>query len=248
MSQLRVAVVYPDLLGTYGDGGNGEILAARARWRGIETQLLQASSSDALPEAEIYCLGGGEDGPQVLAAERLIADGRLSAAVADGAVVLAVCAGFQIAGLCFPDAQGTSHEGLSLLGITTTKGRGPRAVGELAADVLEASEGGLDLPRLTGFENHGGVTTLVDGTRPLARVITGVGNGGPDRSEGAVAGRVIGTYLHGPVLARNPAMADLLLALSLGVELEPLDDSREELLRVERLSRASGREGSVPRP
>jgi lipid II isoglutaminyl synthase (glutamine-hydrolysing) len=234
---LRVAVVYPDLLGTYGDGGNGTILARRAEWRGYETELIQADSDRPLPEADIYCLGGGEDGPQVRAARSLIDDGTLARRVASGAVVLAVCAGFQIVGRAFPGADGAPHEGVGLLSMETVKGDGPRAVGEVLAEVT----GLPDLPVLTGFENHGGRTTLDAGTTPLAQVTTGVGNGGGDGSEGALAGRVVGTYLHGPLLARNPALADVLLAWALGgVSLAPVDDAAAERLRDERVATVAG--------
>ncbi|MGP0031013.1 MAG: type 1 glutamine amidotransferase [Acidimicrobiales bacterium] len=238
---LRIAVIYPDLLGTYGDGGNGLILARRAEWRGIEVALLQASSDAALPEADLYCLGGGEDGPQVRAARSLIDEGTLARRVARGAAVLAVCAGYQIVGSSFPGADDTPHEGVGLLGITTIKGVGPRAVGEVTAVVTEAATeglGGVVVPTLTGFENHGGVTTLSAEITPLARVVRGTGNGDGSGTEGAVAGRVVGTYLHGPVLARNPALADVLLGWALGtdvVALMPLDDSPHEALRAERL-------------
>jgi hypothetical protein len=234
---LRVAVVFPDLLGTYGDGGNGLILARRAEWRGRDVELLQAASDAPVPEADLYCLGGGEDGPQVRAARTLIDDGTLAGRVAQGAVVLAVCAGFQVVGRTFPGADGVPHEGVGLLDVDTVKGAGPRAVGEVLADVV----GVEGLPPLTGFENHGGVTTRSDGTRALGRVTTGTGNGDGDGSEGAVQGRVVGTYLHGPVLARNPALADLLLSWALDDEaLAPLDDRAEESLRDERLG-ATGR-------
>jgi CobQ-like glutamine amidotransferase family enzyme len=233
---LRVVVVYPDLLGTYGDGGNGLILARRAEWRGRDVELLQAASDGPLPDADIYCLGGGEDGPQVRAARTLIDDATLATRVADGAVVLAVCAGFQIVGRTFPGAAGDPHQGLGLLDIDTAKGTGPRAVGEVLVDPT-AVEG---LPTLTGFENHGGVTALAEGAVPLGPVTAGVGNG--DGSEGSVRGRVMGTYMHGPVLARNPALADLLLGWALGEEtLEPLDDSASEQLREERLATVGGR-------
>src|SRR5580692_942741 len=131
---LRIAVVYPDLLGTYGDGGNGVVLARRAEWRGHDVALLQAVSDRPLPEADIYCLGGGEDGPQVRAARALSDDGTLARRVADGAVVLAVCAGYQIVGTYFPGADGTPHPGLGLLDITTEKVDLPRAVGEVTAE------------------------------------------------------------------------------------------------------------------
>lgn len=235
---LRVAVVFPDLLGTYGDGGNGLILARRAEWRGVDVELLQAVSDAPVPEADIYCLGGGEDGPQVRAARTLIDDGTLAARVAEGAVVLAVCAGFQVVGRAFPGATGEVHEGVGLLDVETVKGAGPRAVGEVVAEVV----GLPGVPALTGFENHGGVTARGEGTGALGRVTAGVGNG--DGSEGAVQGRVVGTYLHGPVLARNPALADVLLSWALdGPALAPLDDAGAESLREERLGVAGRRRG-----
>jgi CobQ-like glutamine amidotransferase family enzyme len=235
---LRIAVVYPDLLGTYGDGGNGQILARRAEWRGRAAELLQATSDRPLPDADVYCLGGGEDGPQVRAARTLMDDGTLARRVGEGAVVLAVCAGFQVVGRSFPGADGEAHEGVGLLDVTTRKVTDPRAVGEVTAEPV-----GLDgLPVLSGFENHGGRTTLGEGVVALGRVTAGVGNGDGDGSEGAVSGRVVGTYLHGPVLARNPALADRLLSWALGhVTLPPLDDSAAESLRTERLATAGGR-------
>jgi CobQ-like glutamine amidotransferase family enzyme len=236
---LRVAVVYPDLLGTYGDGGNGLILARRAQWRGYEASLLQAPSDEPLPEADLYCLGGGEDGPQVRAARSLIDDGTLARRVADGAVVLAVCAGYQIVGRSFPGADGSPQEGVGLLDITTVKGDGARAVGEVVADATL-------VPTMTGFENHGGRTRLGVSAAPLARVLSGIGNGDGSGTEGAVAGHVLGTYLHGPVLARNPALADVLLAWALDLdpaELAPVDDSAATALRSERLGAVQGRRG-----
>src|SRR5579871_4387525 len=116
---LRIAVVYPDLLGTYGDGGNGLVLARRAERRGLPVELLQARSGDPLPAADVYTLGGGEDAPQVQAADSLREDGRLPEAVAGGAVVLAVCAGYQILGESFPAADGSATPGLGLLDVVT---------------------------------------------------------------------------------------------------------------------------------
>ncbi|MDA8342409.1 MAG: glutamine amidotransferase [Actinomycetota bacterium] len=248
--RLTVAVVYPDLLGTYGDGGNGTILAKRAAWRGIDVDLVHAPSAEPLPRADLYCIGGGEDGPQVRAARCLVDDGTLPAAVADGAAVLAVCAGYQLVGRRFPDAGGQAVEGLGLLDAVTVKGTGRRAVGEVVADPGPGSPRtatGELLPTLTGFENHGGRTTVGAGSAVLARVRSGIGNGdgpgGGPATEGAWSGRVLGTYLHGPVLARNPALADLLLGWATGgdVSLDPLDDGEEQALRAERLAAAPRR-------
>ncbi|HMD46444.1 MAG TPA: hypothetical protein VKG43_09800 [Acidimicrobiales bacterium] len=237
--RLTVAVVYPDLLGTYGDGGNGLVLARRAEWRGIETELVMATSDRPLPGADLYCLGGGEDGPQVRAAAALADDGGLARAVADGAVVLAVCAGYQIVGRTFPAADGTPRPGVGLLDVTTVKATGPRAVGEVVAEPVGGAPG---WPALSGFENHGGHTTLGPAAAPLAAVVVGTGNGDGSGTEGAWCERVVGTYLHGPVLARNPALADHLLCWALGRQaLDPLDDHREEALRRERLGAARRR-------
>lgn len=238
MSTLRICVVYPDLLSTYGDGGNGEVLARRAQWRGIETELLQSPSASTLPRADLYCLGGGEDGPQVLAAERLGADATFASAVADGAVVFAVCAGFQILGRSFPDARGHVRAGLGLLDMETTKHEGPRAVGEVAIQVGSVLGSG-PLGVLSGFENHAGATVLDGDLEPLGTVLAGVGNepGRRGGREGALKDRIVGTYLHGPVLARNPNLADALLCASSGVDaLVALGDREAELLQAERLA------------
>jgi CobQ-like glutamine amidotransferase family enzyme/UDP-N-acetylmuramyl tripeptide synthase len=238
-SRLRIVVVHPDLLGTYGDFGNGRVLEDRAAWRGIPVELVTAPSDQPLPASgDIYCLGGGEDGPQIRSAERL-REGALAAAVARGATVLAVCAGFQIIGTVFPGADGRDHDGVGLLDAATKRTNERRAVGEVVATPIVDEAWPIDLPTLSGFENHQARTWLGAGVRPLARVTAGVGNGS-GAVDGAVGGKVFGTYLHGPVLARNPALADLLLNLATGRILEPLQDLEEEALRAERL-RGRGR-------
>lgn len=240
---LTVVVVYPDLLGTYGDGGNGMVLARRAAWRGLPVELVEAPSDRPLPEGDVYCLGGGEDGPQVRAAESLREDGGLRRAADRGAVVLAVCAGYQIVGATYPGADGRPRPGVGLLDVATEKGTGRRAVGEVLAEPMDGGQAATwsTLPTLTGFENHGGVTMIRSGARPLARVVAGVGNGSGDGTEGAWAGRVVGTYLHGPVLARNPVLADLLLGWASGRPLGTLDDHEESALRAERITAAGHR-------
>jgi CobQ-like glutamine amidotransferase family enzyme len=238
---LTIVVVHPDLLGTYGDGGNGLVLTRRAEWRGIDAELVEAPSDRPLPAGDVYCLGGGEDSPQLRAAEILRTDGALARAVDGGAAVLAVCAGYQIVGRTFPGADGRPLPGIGLLDVSTVKGSGRRAVGEVLAEPIPGGptvDDGLaePLPTLTGFENHGGVTTVGPGARPLARVAAGIGNGSGDGTEGAWAGRVVGTYLHGPVLARNPALADVLLGWAISRRLDPLPDEEEQALRRERLA------------
>jgi len=233
-SRLRVVVVHPDLLGTYGDFGNGRVLENRAAWRGIAVELVRAPSDRPLPTSgDIYCLGGGEDGPQIHSAECL-RDGALASAVGRGAVVLAVCAGFQIIGTVFPGADGRDHSGVGLVDATTGRTHERRAVGEVVTTPLDDESWPVALETLSGFENHQARTRLGTGLRPLGRVTRGIGNGF-DAVDGAVAGRVFGTYLHGPVLARNPSLADLLIALATGRRLSTLADSEEQALRNERL-------------
>ncbi len=231
-STLRIVWIYPDLLSTYGDRGNMLILARRAAARGIPVETIEVRSDRAMPAtADIYLIGGGEDGPQALAAQRLIADGGLHRAVNQGADVLAVCAGYQLFGHSF-FAKGAKCAGLGLLDLTSDRGE-TRAVGEIRGDV----DPRLGLPPLTGFENHGGRTHLGPGVSPLARVTAGIGNDG--LTEGAWRGKILGTYSHGPALARNPAMADLLLRWAIGADtLAPLDDSWADRLRAERLAAA----------
>jgi CobQ-like glutamine amidotransferase family enzyme len=230
-SALRIALIYPSLLGTYGDGGNASVLAQRLRWRGIAAETIDVGIDDPLPaQADLFVLGGGEDTAQTLAVARLSADGTLRRAADAGKAVFAVCAGFQILGETFLDGRGEVHPGLGLIDCRTDRLPGPRAVGELVATPVEAA-----LPVLTGYENHGGRTILGPAARPLARVRDGVGNGDGSAGEGAVQGNVLATYLHGPALARNPALADHLLTQVVG-QLAPLDDREEEDLRRERLS------------
>jgi CobQ-like glutamine amidotransferase family enzyme len=229
-SALQIVWVYPDLLSTYGDRGNMLILGKRAAARGFPADLIEVRSDQALPKlGDIYLIGGGEDGPQALAAERLLADGALHATVDRGAVIFAVCAGYQLLGSSF-FAKGERFAGLGILDISSDRGPS-RAVGELAGEC----DPRLGLPALTGFENHGGRTHVGPGARPLAKVLTGIGNDGT--SEGAWAGNILGTYAHGPALARNPALADLLLRWATGEEtLAPMDDTWPQKLRAERLA------------
>lgn len=237
-SAVRVALVYPELLGTYGDRGNAVVLVNRCRWRGVEAELVEVAAGSPIPDSlDVYLLGGGEDDPQTMAAAGLRASrDAIRRARDNGAVVLAVCAGFQLIGERYVDAGGESLEGIGLVDAVTTAGS-PRLIGEVVVE----PDTSLGLSMLTGFENHGGRTTLGNRTRPLGRVVTGGGNGvgGADGvlADGALAERLVGTYLHGPVLARNPELADLLLSWVIG-DLAPLDSTFEERLHGERIDAA----------
>ncbi len=229
-SAVRVALLFPELLGTYGDGGNAVVLAQRLHWRGIDADVVRVAVTDPVPTScDIYVLGGGEDAPQTFATEQLAAHG-FGDAVAAGAVVFAVCAGFQILGHSFTGADGAQQPGLGVLDCVT-RPKGSRQIGELVVRPTA-----LDLPMLTGFENHGGITELGPAAKALGAVVVGSGNG-TGGVEGVLTGKVMGTYLHGPALARNPALADLLLSWVVGA-LEPLDDQIVERLRTQRLSEA----------
>jgi CobQ-like glutamine amidotransferase family enzyme len=234
MRPLRLVWVYPDLLSTYGDRGNVLLLERRARLRGIPVEVVEVNSDQRVRrDGDVYLMGGGEDLPQTLATRRLLADRGLHEAASRGAVVFAVCAGYQMLGMEFGGADDAPVEGLGLLDIRSGRGE-RRSVGEIVADV----DPGLNVGRLTGFENHQGVTRLGPRVRPLATAVLGTGNG--DGTEGAYAGRVLGTYLHGPALVRNPNLADLLLYWAAG-SLPPLPPQAEELanrLRAERLAAA----------
>lgn len=214
---LKVALVYPEILGTYGDGGNAVVLAERARRRGIEADVVRVGIEDELPDASIYLLGGGEDGPQRLGADLLRASS-LRARVDDGAFVLAVCAGLQLLGRTFAVEGDDEYEGLGLVDAVTRRGD-RRAVGDLVVEV--------DGRTLVGFENHGGRTTLADAVAPLGAVRRGVGNDGT--VDGIRTGRIWASYAHGPLLAMNPWFADAVLAGVLGVSLEPLETTADLL-------------------
>jgi CobQ-like glutamine amidotransferase family enzyme len=235
-SSVRVGLVYPDLLGTYGDRGNAVVLVERCRRRGIDAELVEVPAGAPLPESlDVYLFGGGEDDAPVMAAAGMRESSATIRAARDrGVVVFAVCAGFQLLGTTYEAGDGDILAGLGLLDLETRAGDG-RLIGECV--VNPASETGL--PVLTGFENHGGRTTLGPGVAPLGAVAVGHGNG-VGGVDGVLAERVLGTYLHGPVLPRNPALADHLLAWVVGADrLGPIDDTLPEALRAERLSDAS---------
>lgn len=229
-SALRIGMVFPELLGTYGDRGNALVLADRARRRGIPATVMEILADDPIPESlDAYLIGGGEDDAQYLALDRMRRSAALTRAHRRGAQILAICAGFQLMGTTMAATDGRVIEGLGLVDAATRPGA-TRTVGELLVDTVLTGVG-----TLTGFENHRGVTDLGPGVRPLGR---GTGASGGVHPEGCVAGGLIGTYLHGPALARNPQLADHMLAAIVG-ELPPIaDDDLAILLHAERVSSA----------
>lgn len=214
---LRIASLLPELLGTYGDAGNARVLAERAWRRGVDVDLVSAGLHDALPDADLYLLGGGEDGPQRLARD-LLAGGSFAQRVADGAHVLAVCAGLQLLGTTFCVEGDNEYPGLAMVDVSTTRGS-RRFVGDLAVNV-----GGR---WLVGFENHGGQTIRANGVASLGSAARGHGNDGS--SDGFVTERIWATYAHGPVLALNPWFADEILSVVLGRDLDPLPGVADRL-------------------
>ena len=225
---LIIVRMYHDLLGTYGDQGNAEVLVHRAKARGLDVDLVEVTPGMPVPRSgDIYLLGGGEDGPQVAALEMLKADGGLNYAAAGGATVLAICAGFQIIGESLPHSTGQVTSGLGLVDAHTVYDSSPRSVGEL---VIQPSRGGL--PMLTGFENHQGLTRLGEDMPPLGLVRSGIGNGF-DQHEGVWHGNVFGSYMHGPVLARNPELADAVLQCAVG-PLRAFEDPFADAFATER--------------
>ncbi|MCX6431787.1 MAG: glutamine amidotransferase [Actinobacteria bacterium] len=232
-NQLTIAHIFPALLSTYGDAGNVSVLRHRAESRGIRVAIVDVLPGDPVPAtADLYVIGGGEDAQEMRATELLREDSGLSMAVHRGAPVLAVCAGMQILGEWFTDGSDSRVIGLGLLDLRTER-RSVRAVGDVIADAT----GVPDLPTLIGFENHRGATSLGSDARPLARVLHGIGNGAAEPVEGALQGSIIGTYLHGPVLALNSGLADHLLAVAVG-QLAPMNDMLAEEFRANRFQRA----------
>ncbi len=230
---LRLCALYPDVMNIYADRGNILLLERRCAWRGIGFEVTAAGFGAAVdPDAhDIFYLGGGQDRDQELCAQDLVETKRdaLHAAAARGAIVMGVCGGYQLLGHSYELGERTVP-GVGLLDVTTVRSDDARLIGNVAIEVALPDAGRVPgAGVLAGFENHGGRTHLQDGALPLGRVLKGYGNTGDSGSEGAVDGRVIGTYLHGPLLPKNAWLADWLIATALDLdELEPLDDALED--------------------
>jgi lipid II isoglutaminyl synthase (glutamine-hydrolysing) len=229
VAELRVCALYPDLMNIYADRGNLQLLERRCAWRGIGFELSGAGLGESVdPDAhDLFYIGGGQDRDQALCAEDLATVKReaLHAAAARGAVVFAVCGGYQLLGHGY-ELDGERLPGVELVDLDTVREDGPRLIGNVAIEI--------DGRVLAGFENHGGRTRLGPGAKPLGRVLKGHGNDGRSGYEGVRGGphgTVIGTYMHGPLLPKNAWFADWLTKLALGpevVELAPLDDALED--------------------
>ncbi len=246
-SAVRIGLVYPELLGTYGDRGNAVVLVQRCRWRGIPAELVEIGAGEPIPDSlDVYLFGGGEDDPQLMAAEGMRASrAAIDRAHAGGAVIFAVCAGFQLLGHRYDAADGVAIEGAGIVDLETVAGP-HRLIGEVVVEPTASRHWGpAGAPAtLTGFENHGGRTTLGDGLEPLGRVLAGGGNGDGTGTDGALAERVVGTYMHGPVLPRNPQLADRILGWITtphGDALPALESDLEQRLREERVRAGSAR-------
>jgi CobQ-like glutamine amidotransferase family enzyme len=231
---VLIVSAYPDLTLPQADDGNVLVLAHRVRARGLTVEARTVHCGEELPAADIYVTGGLEDEDQAELTGWLGAGGVLRDAVAAGAAVLGVNSGFQVLGESFALPDGSLHEGLGLLDARTVRARtfaeGP---------VVTCPNEELGLPALSGYESHFGRTELGPAARPLAALEVGLGNTGAEPVlDGAIAGRVLGTYLHGPVLARNPELADLVLSWVTGRELEPLPASFAEASRAARIDQA----------
>jgi CobQ-like glutamine amidotransferase family enzyme len=230
--ELRLLALYPDQMNIYADRGNMIFLRRRCEWRGIDFSYATAGPGEGLDPAahDLIYLGGGQDRDQRAVAADMVASKRqaLGTAVDDGAVLLAVCGGYQLLGYSYQLGD-ERLPGLGLADLETVREPGERLIGNV---VIEADLG--DGPEMiAGFENHGGRTYLGDGAAPLGRVLKGFGNNGKDGFEGVRRNNLIGTYLHGPLLPKNAWLADRLIGLSLErrygspPQLEPLDDTLE---------------------
>jgi CobQ-like glutamine amidotransferase family enzyme len=225
----------------YADRGNLLLFERRCQWRGIGFELSSSSLGEALdPDgADLYYIGGGQDRDQKQCAFDLVEVKRdaVRAAVERGAVLLAVCGGYQLLGHSYELGDETLP-GLGLIDVTTVRDEGPRLIGNVAIEV-ELMRGQRRV--LAGFENHGGRTYVGPGSRPLGRVLKGHGNNGRDGSEGVRHGNVIGTYLHGPLLPKNVWLADWMIQRALGSEQElaGLDDRLERAAHDDALRAAA---------
>ena len=248
--KIRVGHLYADYLNIYADRGNIAVLARRAAWRGHSLEVVCVSVGDDLRpgEHDLLYIGGGQDREQALVADDLVARGAaLRVALDGGAALLAVCGGYQLLGRSYRDFHGLDLPGVGIFPLETVAGE-RRMIGDV---LLECELEPGRKRTLAGFENHAGRTRLDPGAQPLGRVIAGFGNDGESGYEGCRVGRAIGTYLHGPLLPRNPWLADWLLEQALAHRtdkppaLEPLTDELEAEAHAVSARRAETRGGRL---
>ena len=237
---VRLCHLYPDHLNIYADRGNIAVFRRRLEWRGLALETVEVGLGDPVPgDCHLYYLGGGQDRDQMLVAEDLAQKADPLRRAADrGAVVLGVCGGYQLLGHGYIASDGQRMPGIGLLDAETTAGH-HRLIGDVVMDVTLSGQ----THTVVGYENHAGRTHLGGACTPLGQLRRGHGNNGDDGCEGAVAGRTVGTYLHGPLLPKNPWLADTLLGWALecagtAVDLEPLDDGLEQAAHAVAASRA----------
>ncbi|ACK41353.1 MULTISPECIES: type 1 glutamine amidotransferase [Dictyoglomus] len=244
--ELKIYHMYPDLLNLYGDRGNIIVFERRLKWRGIKADIVNFTRDDEkdLEDADIIFLGGGSDREQEILYSHLFKfRSLLKDMVEDGACILAVCGGYQLLGRYYLDAYGNKIEGLSILDFYTRAEKG-----RLIGNILIESNLPLKTKTIVGFENHGGRT--YHDYEPLGRVMKGFGNNGKDEKEGLVYKNLIGTYLHGPILSKNPHLADYIIKKALErkykkeINLPELNDC-EEMLAHERVKKKILREGKL---
>lgn len=230
--KLIIGHMYPDLLNLYGDRGNIITLKRRCEWRGIDTEIksITIDTKTDFTDIDILFLGGGSDREQKIVSDDLTLKRakNLKAAIDDGLILLSICGGYQLLGKYYLSSTGNKLPGIGALDIYTVAGN-KRMIDNI---IINANVNGKTF-KMVGFENHSGKTYLQN-VEPLGKVIYGNGNNGEDGKEGAVYKNTFGTYLHGPVLPKNPEFTDMLIQRALDRkygkhQLEPLDDSFEHL-------------------
>ena len=227
MKKLKLAHLYPKLLNIYGDIGNIITLKKRCEWRGIELEVDEINIGDTIGGHDIYFIGGGQDREQIEVSRELQKHKSFLQSERDRmAVFLGICGGYQLMGHYYQPHKGDKLLGISLLNAYTVAGN-KRFIGNVTIKT-----GLVEPDTLVGFENHSGLTYLEGETEPIGEVITGNGNNGQDKTEGARYKNVFGTYLHGSFLPKNPQFADYLLELALGSKPEPLEDTIENLVHA----------------
>lgn len=247
MQKLTIFHLYPDAMNLYGDLGNIVTLVRRMHERAIDVDLINIKRGDKadFKYADIVFLGGGQDRGQKAIAPDLAKRGKaIKSEVEKGLVCLTVCGGFQLFGKYFKTKDGEMIEGISVFD-TYTVGSDIRCIGNTVLDISETAKNWKDGPRtLVGFENHSGLTYLEGQTKPLGKVLIGYGNTGDKKDEGAIYKNCYGTYLHGPVLPKNPHFADHLILTALkrkygqSAMLKKIDDSVEIAAHNAAVSRA----------